>query len=357
MIVIDISELKKFLQSAKNIKDRNILPILSYIKLECKGGVAKLTKTNLDSFVTSEVEAAFKGEHTVLIDEKTLSATVAYSETNLLSISVDGSNVILDDGVKKNRCKVENSKLFPAIESNDLAEKTVLSTEFISSLSTAKNHTVLATERIRWECFVHVLKSGTKTLVGGANGMILYLKTFNEQVPAMSLSPDTISAISGLHSAEYSSSGRYDFFQFLGTTYGFIKPEIGQPDLSLLLDRLKTDSPLTVSRKELISFCEMVISMNGSSIIPEVSLKTNKDELMFCFDGAADAQGSERKVKAIGDIVKFPSTIFQPRNLLVVMKDLGTDTVNLSKISGNIVVTTDEDKDYKGSIMELAPLN
>ena len=79
MISIDVKQLKKFLSAAKNIKNRNIMPLLDYVKLECKGSVATLTKTNLDAFVVFEIEAAFDKDETILIDEHTLNSSLSYA--------------------------------------------------------------------------------------------------------------------------------------------------------------------------------------------------------------------------------------------------------------------------------------
>lgn len=357
MISIDIKELKKFLAAARNIKDRNILPILAYVKLECKEGVATITKTNLDSFVTCTIDASFEGDTTILIDEKTLSSTVAYSTSNIITISVKDNNVIMDDGVRKNRCATQDSKLFPRIEGNKDLQKYSLSADVLSSLSIAKQHTFQSNEKNQWECYVHVIKGDKKTLIGAANGFVLYLKMFTDNIPSMVLSPDTVYAVAGLPYADYSSSERYDFFESVDVAYGFIKPLSARPGLGFIWDKLVSENSFTVSRKELIQFCEMVISMNGSSIVPEVYIKDDGSDITLLFDGPSDAQGAKQNIKAKGKSSSFPETRFQPKNLIVAMKDLGVDTVNLTKISGNVLITSDEDKDYKGSIMELAPLN
>jgi hypothetical protein len=353
MISIDIKQLKKFLSAAKNIKNRNILPICDYIKLECKGTVCTMTKTNLEAFVVCEVDAAFSKDETVLIDEHTLNSAVAYVNGNILNISVVGKKVFLKDGVGESWCSFEDPKIFPKIESNNDLKKTNLSTEIISALSIARNHTKQTSEMTEWKCFVQVAKVGKKVLIGASNDFVMYLKFFDEDMPEMILSPDVINAISDLPYADVSSSEKFDFFDSVGVTYGFRQSVSVKPELNYLWKKLEPKNSFSVCRKSLLKFCEKVIGMNKSSIVPEIYLKDEGEDLIMVFDGPIDSQGAQEVIKATNKTTSFPKTAFQPRFLITALKDLGTDTVSLTKHSGQILVTVDDDENYKGTIMEL----
>lgn len=353
MISIDVKQLKKFLSAAKNIKNRNIMPLLDYVKLECKGAVATLTKTNLDAFVVFEIEAAFDKDETILIDEHTLNSSVSYANGNILNISVVGKKVFIDDGVGKNWCSYENATLFPKIESNDDLKKTTLSTEIISALSIARNHTKQTPEMTEWQCFVQVAKVGKKILIGASNDFIMYLKFVDGDLPPMILSPEVINAIADLPYADVSSSEKFDFFESVGVTYAFRQSASVRPELNYLWKKLIPENYFSVCRKSLLRFCEKVIGMNKSSIVPEVYLKDKGDDLIMVFDGPIDSQGAEEIIKAKNKTTSFPKTIFQPRYLITALKDLDSDVVNVTKHSGQLLITVDDDEDYKGTIMEL----
>lgn len=358
MITISVSELKKFMSHSKNIRANGILPILSYVKLECIGKNATLTKTNLHSFVVVDIEADFKNDETILIEEQTLNSCVNFSKGDSIKIEVKGINVVLDDGFRKLQSQFEDAKNFPAVDGMNDTKIIEFDESLIKSLSLAKNHTLPASNGMReWKSFVHVLKIGSKSFVVGINGAVSYFRSFKEVLPELSLDPETVAIICKFPSLNYNSNERYDYFQYLGVTYGFIKAETGRPQLEGIFDKFKSEDSLIVNRKDLVDFCDMVSSLNGSHIPPEVTLNDKgKDKLLLKYIDMTGIEKASEPISVESKTFNVPEILFQPKNLLTVMKDLGTEKVKISKILGNMIITTEEEPEYTGSIMELAKL-
>lgn len=357
MITINVSELKRFLNAAKNIKDSRIIPILAYIKIECSGDAATMTKTNLHSFLVMEVDAKFDNDCVFLIDEQTLNACAFYAKDKVVEVKLIGKNVVMSDGYMEWKTPtIENN--FPTTEIN-IEEKISLDAEVLSAMFLAKQHTLSASDKsIRgWKCFVHVMKINKKSFVVGLNGFISYFKSFKENLPEISLDPDTVGIVCKFPEIYYSAGSRYDYFQYLDITYGFIKAETARPNLDVIFERLKSEDSLIANRKDLVNFCEAVVSINGSSIPPEVSIKNDgKDKIIIRHTDLTGVEKAVESIKVDKKTFDVPEILFQPKNLLTVMKDLGVDKVKLSKIDGNLIITSDEEKDYVGSIMELAKI-
>jgi DNA polymerase III sliding clamp (beta) subunit (PCNA family) len=358
MITIAISELKKFLHNSKYIKDRGVLPILSYVKLQCHGEVASLTKSNLNSFVVTEIDAHFNEDYTILIEEKSLAGCVNFSKGEEVKISIEGKNVIMDDGETITKCQAADIKTFPSVEFPEDPKKYRLDTEVISSLTLANGHTLAGGEKglLDWKYFVHIIELNKKKCVAGANGPISYFKYFKGDLPTFSLESDVVTIISRFPELEYFSSDRYNYFTCLDTTFGFIKAEIKLPELDSVISKFKSNDSFVVNRKEVIRLCEAAMFMNSSSLAPEVSLKEEDGKLALTFEDNSGSRGKRQFLPFEKKTFEVTEIIFQPKNMITVLSSLDSEKVKISKIFGNMVITTDEDKSYIGSVMELARL-
>lgn len=360
MIVISITELKKFLSNSSNIRNNNIIPILSYIKLECKGKIATLIKTNLHSFIISQIDAEFKKDITILIDEQILASAVNFSKGKDLKISVVGKDIVMNDGFGDTKCQVQDVVNFPAVDTNTGKGAIEFTEDVISALGLAKNHILTSSDKEmrNWMSFVHIRTINNKSHVVGANGSVSYFKSFGEALPEISLDPDTVSIISKYPFVHYSSNDRYDYFQCLGVTYGFIKTETACPKFEPIIDRFKSENSFIINSRDIVLFCEKAISMNRSSVPPEVSIENGDNgSLLLNFVGISDNESASEKIKSDKKTYNVEKILFQPKNMITAVKDLGVEKIKISKIFGNMILSSDEEKDYTGSVMELAKMN
>jgi hypothetical protein len=358
MITIPVSEVKKFISAAKPIKDSKMLPIYAFVKLVCEGSKAVFYKINGNSFVVCHVEADFKKDETLLIEEKTLFGFTQFSGGKEIIITKDGEKVTLDDGSRTISCKT-----FPVSHFSDIQEKSgedsyTLTDEVLSSLFIAKAHIMPpADEAMRAPAsFVHMAEVSKKFYVTAWNGHILYMKECKDSLPTLSLDPETISVIYRFQLCTYSRCGNYDYFDGGVICYGFIKPECKTPDISKIVSNLKQDVTFSMLRKPIVDFCEMVINVNGSSVPPEVSIEPSSKTIVLKFQDVSGDQNAEESVPVTGKIGLEKEFLFQPKNMLTVLKDLGCETIRLSYVQRNLIITSEEEKGYSGSIMGLARL-
>lgn len=357
MITIATSELKRFFDFAKPIKDSKLIPIYAYIKFECDGDTTTLTKTNGHSFIVCQVTAKFKKNITLLIDEKTLS-TVALSKGETITIKQEGKNILITDGIRNSSSQnIEDN--FPAIQPKTDEKITAISADVLEALFLAKNHTMGVQDKAMrpWMTYVHVTRIKGESYVIGANGVISYFKSFKEDLPAMCLDPDTIAAISRFTEVNYSRSGNYDYFDAGTMSYGFIMSESGVPDFTTLLDKFVYDKHFIVNRQDVIDFCEHCIRMNSSNVPPEVAVTTNgKKSILLTFTSMAGDQGSDQELACDKKNFDPDEFIFQPEKMIIALKDLGCEKIQFSHIPYHFLFTNAEDKKYIGAIMQIAKL-
>lgn len=357
MITIAVSELKRFFDRSKHIRDNKLLPIYSYVKLVCKKDKSVLIKSNGHSFVVCEIEVTFKKEQTVLIEEKTLSGLVAFTKSSEIKITFDSKNVKLDDGIKPGNCRfVEDN--YPIIQENDSTEKIQISKDVIHAISVAKTHVQQSVDKVirSWMCFVHITKVAGKNYVCAFNGGIGYLKSFNEELPLISIDPEMIPVLSKYTQLGYSSSGNYDYFEFLDTIYGFIKSETKCIDLTKAVENFQSaEHVFTTDREDLVGFCETVMAINDSITPPEVSLQTSgKKSVKIKFLDITGERDLQQELKTYHTDKELPETFILPKQLLIALNSTDSKEIIFSTIKNNFILTTKEEESYMGSVMELA---
>lgn len=355
--MIKTSELKRFLPHMKNIKGKSIIPILDFVKIECKDNRATLTKTNLSSFVIFEVEAEFKGDQSILVEEHVLTACSNYSEGEYVTIAAkDGKGVILDDGIKKLQSQYEDVKNFPSTDIS-LDEEVSFDQEIISALSIAKNHVALTANGFKgWTGFVHSVHINKSSYIVGVNGMISYFRKFKNKIPEFSLDPETVVIIGRFPEVSYMTSDKWDYFRHNGVVYGFLKAETSRPDFTNVVASFKATDSFTIRKSDIYNFCDMVASsLNNQSIPPEVSITDDGEGgVILKYTDISGIERAGQKVRVIDKNFNVAEILFQPKNLITVMKDLDADEVKISKTRGNMIVSSKDEPEYTGTIMELA---
>lgn len=359
MIKIPISDIKRFITAAKPIRDTKLLPIYAYVKLHCEGNEGIFYKSNGTSFVVFNVSADFKENQTILIEEKTLFGFVEHSSGKEIKISTKGDIVNLYDGARTISCKVPPIEHFPAIQPKDSEESIVMDGNVLSALFLANSHILPpADQAMRAPAsFVHLTPVGKLFYIAAWNGMVAYFKSFKEKIPNVSLDPDVISVISKFEILSYSRCGNYDYFDGGGVSYGFIKAECKTPDVSIMVERLKQDVKFTLDRKPLVDFCEMVIDVNSSSVPPIVSMgETSSTSLLMTFTDISENQNAVEKITVTGKVSLDEPFVFQPKNMLTVLKDLGCEKITMSYVQKNMLITSEEEIGYIGSVMGMAKI-
>lgn len=361
MITIPITEINRFANYAMRLKTNNILPIYEYVKLECKDGVATFYKHNGHSFVVCEVSATFKKDQTVLIDEKTLFEFAHYCDSDTMTIKVTDKKIELLGVAKKRSCGTEPAIHYLAIQGKEGGDEFVFGSDVLSAMYSAKGHTKPPADKAvrEWNCFVHITTANDKSVVGGFNGYTSFVQIFDEKLPKVVLDPEVVAIISKQSSVKYSTWGNYDVFEFSDIIFGFIKAESKPADFTSVVNNFKKAVPLfSIDKNHLVDFCTEVVSMNKSSIAPEVIInaETENGKIKLEFIGASD-QECEDEVSVTGKVGKLEKYHFQPRYVLTTLKELSFKDIQISNLNGCFVLTCEEDKNYLGSMMSLTHNN
>lgn len=354
MITIAVAEIKNFIEKSSAIPDSRILPIYSYVKLVCDKTRSYFVKHAGTRFVVFEVDADFKKNETLIIETKPLFGFAKFSRGQEIKISLEGKNIKLDDGERTITCQTVKD-LFPTIEDNSHCEKIEMSQEIKNSMVIASKHIFSGGENgVRpWNGYIHLRKIGEKYFVIGTRGEVTYFQGFADKLPEVSLEPEVISALKEFKSFTYSSVGSYDYFEFHNTLYGFLKPEARCPDaVDKVLQNFKSDNKFNVKRQPLIDFCEMIIAVNDTAVPPAVKFEgKEKEKITLRFKDLSDNINAEEGIDVDGKTFEFDECIFQPKNILTVLKDLKSEHITISHAHRNFIITNDEE-DYIGAAME-----
>lgn len=356
MITISTSELRRFIAASKNIKSSNLLPIYSYIKLVCKKGGVVFYKSNGRSFIKCTVDAECEKEQVLLIDEKVLFSAALFTGAPSVTISLSGNRVIISDGKKPVECQLvpDNFQVIQEVEDKGVT----IDSDMLEALSMAKDHVGNPSDREmrHWTSLAHVVTYDKITYISGFNGFTSYTKMFKKKkYPELHLDTEVVSVISQYDSVEYASVGNYDYFWNNGILYGFIKTEIKCPDLSLAVSNFKSNDKFTIDRASIVKFCESVIYMNDSSIKPEIFITDNGENgVTLNFKGISGNQSAKEDMEVKDKTFEVPKLYFQPNYMISLLKGLDMDEVTFLYTNHNLISTSIDDKDYVGSIMEIA---
>ncbi len=359
MITIPVSELLRFMPIARHIKASNRLPIYSYVKLACEKDSGTFYKSNSDSFVVCPVQLKSKESITILLDELSFFGFISQCEEEFATITIDGNKAKMVCGSKKGSCQTVDPDHYPMIQERGDGAQVELDTEVLSALSLAKAHVLQEKDKAMraWNTFVHIAKHKEYYYIAAFNGFTAYIQKFKTELPVMVLDAETISVISKRERVVYSQAGNYDIFDFGDAIYGFIKAEQKVVPMDKVLENFgNAENYFCVDRKKMVAFCEWVISISSSNIPPTVLVSDGKNgSIQMNYDGmlgesAEEIVGVEDKKKG------FQKLQFQPKNLLLTMRELSYDKVIISHNFPTIVIKTPEDESYTGAIIEVEPL-
>lgn len=375
MVKIPVSELKEFLSRSKAIPANGLLPITDYIKLVCEGDVITLTKTNLNQFITHQVEGKFNKNFTLLIDLATFATAVSESEAEEMKISFKEQKadnparrikiVIMEDGIQGViKCQSEDESVFPSNPSYDKDNMTVLSPDIIEALflSAEAALPLKGTVRQPFE-YVHIKNMGKKkSYICGFSVGIMYFKWFKENLPDMVLEQMVCTML-----GNYQGDGvtmyrgeKYDFFDTGKSLYGFIQTEMKGPDFASIINAKDDEKSFTIDRKSLMAFCKLAIGINPSSLVDPCFIQNAEENnaVVLDYENNLINRSCKKEVEVKKNkryvIKKF---LFNPNDMLKLLKSLSFETVTLvgpcGPGGGNFYIVNEEDADYCGCIREM----
>ncbi|HEY1202183.1 MAG TPA: hypothetical protein VGE79_14420 [Niastella sp.] len=332
MITIATSEIKEFLKRARPVKTYSILPILAYYRLDCVGDSATFTKTNNNAWVIHEIAADFESNISLLIDERLLQAMVSNSSSDTITITQDDVNITLSDGKSNVAFPVQSLVNYPAFPERDQTQGvTPLPAEMLYAIGAATS--IIDQKLINQYCNCFINPVGHITDVFSThNGHIMYRKWFNVTLPAMTISPEVGSIISGFESAQYYTANNYDFYECGKTTYGFIQSTYKCPNYSRPFASISNKDYFEVDRLQLIQFAELTVS----SSVNTYQIITLEDNAMLGITFKHDDKEYQLHTKMEFEAEKTFSP--QPfhvsgKLLITLLKAIDTKTVRWSPVN------------------------
>jgi DNA polymerase III sliding clamp (beta) subunit (PCNA family) len=361
MIQIAVTEVNEFLRRTKNIKTNNVMPLLGYIKMVCRGDTVTLYKTNLGVHCKHEVAGVFQKEHTILLDENILNTVCSNAKGDTLTISytvepgeskVDSDIVTVDlqVGTAKVTFQTEDARLFPEFpEELITTEKTKLDAEFLQAMAIAKHYALPGEKGNPSLWYIHIINQRDSCLVFASTGHMLYRKTFAQAIPSMIISQEACTLITSFSEVHHYTASNYDFFDTGKTTYGFVQPETSHPDTSRFT-RFVNEGGYIMDRQKLIDFCQMAASLTPSptatSLIKDAG--TNKVQMAFTELDWKVASTVELDCVKEEEINPFS---FNAKLMLHALKAISYDKLTLTHPSPGIMAIWSEDKDYMGLLL------
>jgi hypothetical protein len=327
---IKTRQLKQFNSIAGSMRQNNILPILSYIKFED----GKITKNNLESFVT--MEADFEGS--VLIDEKILMSFVESIDAEEIDVTVNGTKVTLSVGKEKDNSPTEAVGNFPVNPAPD-GEEIEISQEVLKAVKIASNFTA-DNENIPFTSCVFIGKG----LVAATTRFIAYTEIVDEALPEIIIEKSALAVIKNFNNASFSQNESYQFFNNHNFTFGFIKKDTKFVDMKMF-SKMPEGNIVKMDKTILVKFCDMV---NSRCVGRVVIANINADKVsMIDVDYGNEA---EKQLPA-----PLPDFSFNPLFMGKLLKSLPDTELDFTKEGKRIFITGKSG--FVSLIMDMVPSN
>lgn len=356
MVKIAIADLNEFLKRSAPIKPNNVLPILSYIKLEWKNSNATLTKTALNSFIVHQLKVKSKKEGVLLLDTKILSSAVANAVADELTFDVTDKNVVIHDGKRITKFSLEDASVFPKIPDHETDDKITFSQDVLEAITLASN---AIEEKVPQEFmkYVNIYSKGKKggSYVFGTNPFAMVHKTFKDQLASIMLCNEAVSVVKSYESVIYFAAGNYDFFDVGNSLYGFIKPTEKPVDVSVIIDNFNDKVNFKMSRKEMLGYCTYVKSIcpNTLGVVPQIAIEDlGKNKIMLRFSNE-DYKISHDEDFEVKKNATLNLTWFNAGMMIDVIKSLPYDELSFNLAHGNIYIRSEEDEQFTGLVREI----
>jgi hypothetical protein len=250
---IKTRQLKQFNSIAGSMRQNNILPILSYIKFED----GKITKNNLESFVT--MEADFEGS--VLIDEKILMSFVESIDAEEIDVTVNGTKVTLSHGKEKFNSPTDNIIDFPKSAESD-GEEIEIPQDVLRAIKIASNFT-MERENLPFTSCVFIGDG----VVAANTGFVAFAQKVEGAYPNIILEKSAATVIRNFNTVSFSQNDSYQFFTNNVFTFGFIKKDTKYIDMKKYLTLPPKEGVVEMNKTDLQNFCDICSSSSAGRVV------------------------------------------------------------------------------------------
>lgn len=249
MITLQLSDLRNVEKRFSAIRQRNILPILNFIKIESSKGTAKITKDNLDVFIIQAIPST--GEGSLLVHESTFWNFVGFAQGESIKIEYSKKDYTISCGNTKITNQLEEITLYPVQRSLPKTGE-IFDPVQLGSLSSLILEEEIPTQR----SFVFA-GDGKAT---ASDGFVGYCVDYTG--PKISLKKANVNLLPK-QTFEYAEVENYDYFLSENVSFGFIKSEVPFFDVSRFF-KLPAEEGFELDKNYLIRFNDLAIASGKS---------------------------------------------------------------------------------------------
>ena len=339
-ITFNTKEVASFLKRSKTIRQDNRLPSLSCILY--KNGT--LTKSNLDSFYRFELSNLQPGE--VLLDERILSGFI--SDIGLSSesftVEVKGSVVFLRWNNRNPSFQTLSVDQFPTFPERIKEFANPVPDAVWDAIHACKSLTAEDNSIYGGIAFVNV----TPDAVYASDRAYAFAHKEKTEMEEALLHTSVISMLSGLTGVCHVQAGSYDFFQSGRHEYAFIRSEekVISQTFETLLSRCTFDQGISLSRHEIISFCDFIVSVFPVGQNPHCLLNTKDKGPVVSILENEYGFAEERQVEKLSGDWSLPVIKFSPKSFSTFLQSLPGDTIRFSPYTNSHKLFTITTPDY-----------
>lgn len=346
---IKTEELRKFLSAAGNISPNPLHLYLDSIMIECIGNEIVFTKTNNNIWCRYSYVCQPSMPEKFLITERMLKGIAETSGEYEFTIdeSVDGIHVRIIDGDGIIKSKKQELSQFPVMQ-QAAGEKIKIDQNTVQHLRTAGKF--ISTAPLKTNAsFVNVSGDG----IFAFNLMVAYYYKATG-LPVMLLDHEPLNVMRTTDDVLYWTSGNFDFFQFDGFTFAFIKAALKLLPFAPMVI-LSPISSFSIKKIDLINFCTLAMSVKQKdySIAKLFSRPESNNILNIKFvDARYDIDIDKNyQIESAEPVNEFT---FNIDALFTMLKNIPYETLILSlTVGGHYYVTSAEDESYKSIICRL----
>lgn len=336
MIKLNKASLQEFQRLTSGMPKNTVMPILGYVKLDRKGGMTIITKSNLSTTVMAAIKSEVDEEFgSLLLDEKILFGFLSETKFDDILVTLEGGEIKLSDTVTKIGFAKEDASSFPLTPKAE-GEGIIISREIVEALDTAKNF-VNDSETAGNFRFVHA----NGNFIAAFNSHFFYLNNKFEKLPEMMMTKEMCDVVcAAQNSMKFQNSGNHYFFTSTGIQYIFTKQEGKTPAIQSVLERLQLPGKnFTIPKTDLVSFCN-VANMICETPVSTCSMKPNGMFADLKINDANYSRNGERNIPFTGEFDEFT---FNARVIINPLKNVPFETFN-AKTNQNCMIITGKDE-------------
>lgn len=355
MIKIKTSELKNFFRRTRGVKHNNIIPILSFFKMDCIGDKVIITDTNSFTYIIHEMPGEFKQNGSYLIDRKIMSSMVEGTTSEYITITPKGKKIILSDDLGPVGFQTDDPTLYHKVPARNNVSQIKLNADLMETMQTAKHF-----------CFNDGKSSGVNPLellhisgtpdhseIFASDSFLLYLKKVTGDGLNVLMLPENCNLLAGFTETIFYESGNYVFFECGVTTYGFVKSELKTPQYQMIVKDIVEKDYFIIDKEKIVSFCDRATSINPSKIYPECIIRdAGKNKIQFSFNNIEHDVECDMEFEVVKSFTADEFK-FNANQMLKLISSLPYQQLIFISNPARYYLKTEEDKNYIGCIQRL----